>query len=200
MARHIGRRIRIDAATKATQEVQQHISQTAQTLDAGADRPLPPPPRLQRLFRLLHCLQARSMFTCPELATALKVSRRTVYRDISLLRDAGIDVHLDPDTAGYSLSHDFNLRLQRLDEDELALLGLAVRLSLVHAIPELAAAAQQALAKLLASQDTRTQKKVGRVLSKCKLKLSGLAPPPIAGAVVPEICRGCKRGGGFASR
>ncbi len=177
LAANTGRRIRIDAVTESKQQAQPPTQQASESLEASADRPLPP--RLERLLRLLHCLQARSMFSSQELADTLNVSRRTVYRDISLLRDAGIDVDLDAVTARYSLAQDFNFRPRRLDDQDLAVLSLAVRLSLVHAVPELSAATQQALAKLVESHNPRAQLKAGRTASQWELDWAGLAPPTI---------------------
>ncbi len=185
LAANTGHRIRIDAVAEPKQQALAPKHQAGESPEAGADRPLPP--RLERLLRLLHCLQARSMFSSQELADALKVSRRTVYRDISLLRDAGIDVDLDPETARYSLAQDFNFRPRRLDDKDLGLLSLAVRLSLVNAVPELAAATQQALAKLVESHNARAQLRAGRVTSQWELDWAGLAAPTIDPAALRQL-------------
>lgn len=185
LAGNSARRIRIDAVAGSTREAEEPPQKASESHEADADRPLSP--RLVRLLRLLHCLQARSMFSSQELADALNVSRRTVYRDISLLRDAGIDVDLDQETARYSLAQDFKFRPQQLNDQDLVVLSLAVRLSLVQAVPELAAAAQHALAKLVESHNARGQLRAGRMASKWELDWTGLAAPTIDAAALREI-------------
>jgi predicted DNA-binding transcriptional regulator YafY len=56
--------------------------------------------RTARLFELLLVLQRRRAVTAAELADALEVSVRTVYRDISALTAAGIPVYTEPGRKG----------------------------------------------------------------------------------------------------
>ena len=180
MTWHSGRRIRYDAAGgKPLQK-------------KSADSPVPL--RVQRLFRLLHCVEAPEMFTAQGLASALGVSRRTIFRDLNLLRDAGINIHFNPATSCYSLMPDPKLQRPLLNERDLTVLGLAVRLSLVHAIPELAVAAQEALAILLGSREDPGQSEAIGLANYCQLDLTDLAPPAIASHVVLEICRALRLG------
>jgi len=48
--------------------------------------------RLSRIIHLLTLLQSGVRVTPGDLATRLNVSKRTVYRDLEVLRDAGVDI------------------------------------------------------------------------------------------------------------
>lgn len=61
------------------------------------------PRRLTRLLRLVGLLQGEVPLDADRLTAECGVSRRTVFRDLNTLRDAGIGVHFDESTRGYSL-------------------------------------------------------------------------------------------------
>ena len=96
-------------------------------------------------------LQSQGRLTAGQLATALEVSVRTVYRDMVALGTAGIPVYADP--AGYQLVAGYRTQLTGLTAEEArglvlaelpgaaADLGLAgavaaVRLKLTAALPD----------------------------------------------------------------
>jgi proteasome accessory factor B len=82
--------------------------------------------QLARLFRLVLMLQAERYPNARELAERNEVSRRTIYRDLDLLAEAGIPVRYRPERQGYQLAKGFFLPPTSLDESEaLALLVLA---------------------------------------------------------------------------
>ncbi|MFN3218356.1 MAG: helix-turn-helix transcriptional regulator [Acidimicrobiales bacterium] len=56
--------------------------------------------RAARLLEMLLLLQRRRAMTAPELAAALEVSVRTVYRDIAALAAAGVPVYTEPGRNG----------------------------------------------------------------------------------------------------
>jgi predicted DNA-binding transcriptional regulator YafY len=81
--------------------------------------------QLARLFRLLLMLQSERFPNARELATQCEVSRRTIYRDVELLVEAGVPVHYRREQQGYQLAKGFFLPPTSLDETEaLALLVL----------------------------------------------------------------------------
>ena len=59
--------------------------------------------QLGRLLRIGLLLQCGARFTGPELARLMRVSKRTIYRDVRMLQDAGLDVHFDPAERAYAL-------------------------------------------------------------------------------------------------
>lgn len=60
-------------------------------------------PRLNRLLRLIELLQSGRLQNSAQLAEASGVSRRTVFRDIGMLQQAGLHVLYDEERQGYFL-------------------------------------------------------------------------------------------------
>jgi len=107
-----------------------------------------------RATRLLHLLDAlrgrRRPVAGAQLATALGVSLRTLYRDIATLRVQGADILGDPGV-GYVLRPGFLLPALNFSEDELEAVTLGARWVARQADPELAQAAQRAVARIAAT-------------------------------------------------
>jgi len=78
---------------------------------------------LARLLQLVMILQSRPFPNARQLAELCGVSRRTIYRDLSILETAGLSVVYRSDRQGYQLERECLLQPPQLDEHEaLALL------------------------------------------------------------------------------
>ncbi|MCA9021447.1 MAG: HTH domain-containing protein, partial [Planctomycetaceae bacterium] len=59
--------------------------------------------RIHRLLRLIALLQSGRVYNSAQLASECEVSRRTVFRDLKTLQEAGIYVLYDDEKQGYLL-------------------------------------------------------------------------------------------------
>ncbi|MBN9229243.1 MAG: transcriptional regulator [Legionella sp. 40-6] len=106
--------------------------------------------RTQRLFDLLQILRShRYPVTGQHLAQELKVSPRTIYRDIATLQGQGAAIEGEPGL-GYILRPGFMLPPLMFSEDEIEALVLGARWVSHRADQTLSVAASQALAKISA--------------------------------------------------
>jgi predicted DNA-binding transcriptional regulator YafY len=106
--------------------------------------------KADRLLSALLLLQSRGRVTGREMAERLEVSGRTVHRDMEALGAAGVPVYaLRGAHGGWQLDEDWRTQVPGLDEAELRALLMAQ--PRVLGDPRLAAAAERALGKLMAS-------------------------------------------------
>jgi len=106
--------------------------------------------KADRLLSALLLLQSRGRVTGREMAERLEVSGRTVHRDMEALGAAGVPVYaLRGSHGGWQLDEDWRTQVPGLDEAELRALLMAQ--PRVLGDPRLAAAAERALGKLMAS-------------------------------------------------
>jgi len=106
--------------------------------------------RADRLLSTLLLLQAHGRLSGRELADRLEVSARTVHRDMEALSSAGVPVFaLRGARGGWGLDEDWSTQVPALDEAELRALLMAQPRVIGDA--RLAAAAERAMAKLMAA-------------------------------------------------
>jgi predicted DNA-binding transcriptional regulator YafY len=105
--------------------------------------------RIDRLFGITTRLQARGHLRAADLASIYEVSLRTIYRDITALSESGVPIVSLPGR-GYSLVDGYFLPPLLLSTREATALVLGGRLVAGQASSEIATAAEEAVAKLLA--------------------------------------------------
>jgi predicted DNA-binding transcriptional regulator YafY len=103
--------------------------------------------RADRLFQIVLLLGRRRAVTARELAEALQVSERTIYRDIADLSLSGVPVAGEAGV-GYLMRGGYQLPPLMFDADELAALALGSRMVQGWSDPELGRAAERALLKI----------------------------------------------------
>lgn len=105
--------------------------------------------RADRLFKLIQRLRRRRAQTAAQIAEALEVSERTVYRDVRDLQDSGVPIVGEPGV-GYLLQRGYDLPPLMFDQQEIEALVLGARIVRGWGDPALAAAAEDVLSKVAA--------------------------------------------------
>jgi predicted DNA-binding transcriptional regulator YafY len=103
--------------------------------------------RADRLFQIVQRLRRRGVTTARQLAEALEVSERTIYRDVQDLLRSGVPI-LGEAGVGYALPKGYDLPPLMFNEDEIEALVLGARIVQSWADPKLARAAEDALTKI----------------------------------------------------
>jgi len=103
--------------------------------------------RADRLFQIVQLLRARSLITAEKLAETLKVSKRTIYRDIQDLQGSGVPVRGEAGV-GYSLERGSELPPMTFNTEEIEALVTGIRVAVSWGDPDMAAAARSALTKI----------------------------------------------------
>jgi len=107
--------------------------------------------RLQRVLKLLTLLETARPYNASQLAEECGVSRRTIYRDLNTIEQAGIPVYFDQESGRYQIHETGMMPAVNLHLDEaLALVLLASELGQKGGLP-LFEPARDAAAKIVAS-------------------------------------------------
>lgn len=124
--------------------------------------------RFGRLLRLLSLLQAGPRYNALQLAQELGVSRRTIFRDIALLRDLGVPINFDENADGYGVSGG-SLRAvtKALDREQLEMLLLAGHVSALQMAPAFAASIRDATANLLSRFQPALRDELSNLFNSC---------------------------------
>ncbi|MEM1385044.1 MAG: YafY family protein [Pseudomonadota bacterium] len=112
--------------------------------------------RADRLFDIIQLLRRNRLVRAQDLAAALEVSERTIYRDIAALIASGVPIEGEAGV-GYILRGGFDLPPLMFTEDEIEALVLGARIVRSWADQGLAAAAESGLAKIQAVLPDRLQ-------------------------------------------
>jgi len=114
-----------------------------------------------RLLKLLTLLQARREWSGAELAERLRVSTRTVRRDVDKLRDLEYPVHAATGTAGgYRLGPGAELPPLLLDDDEAVAVALGLRTAAGAGVADIGETSLRALVKLTQVLPSRLRHRV----------------------------------------
>ncbi len=105
--------------------------------------------RADRLFQIIQFIRGRRVTTAAELARALEVSERTVYRDIRDLMLSGVPIEGEAGV-GYMLRRGFDLPPLMFTRDEVEALVLGTRVVTSWADNDLGQAAAAALSRIAA--------------------------------------------------
>jgi predicted DNA-binding transcriptional regulator YafY len=103
--------------------------------------------RADRLFQIIQLLRHDKVVTARNLAEALEVSERTIYRDVQDLSLSGVPIEGEAGI-GYRLMKGFHLPPLMFNEEELAALLLGVRMVQAWTDKGLARAAVHAMSKI----------------------------------------------------
>ena len=104
--------------------------------------------RTQRLTRLATLLESGQTWSSDKLAEQLQVCKRTLFRDVSLLRKANFPIEFDSVHGGYRVPNGRSGDSSGLKADELVALGLAVKY--LEPLPEsIAIPCARAISKIL---------------------------------------------------
>jgi predicted DNA-binding transcriptional regulator YafY len=103
--------------------------------------------RADRLFQIVLFLRRRRVATARDLAQALEVSERTIYRDVEELSACGLPIE-GAAGVGYRVRRGFDLPPLMFDREELQALRLGARMVRSWADSDLSTAAGNALRKI----------------------------------------------------
>lgn len=122
---------------------------------------------LARRDKLLMLLRRRGDWTVAELAHELRVSRRTVLRDVNHLRDRGFDISgMSGPGGGVHLEATSVMITSHLDTDEVVALILSVAISRATTWIPFADGAERALAKIEAALPERRVAELQRFMQR----------------------------------
>jgi predicted DNA-binding transcriptional regulator YafY len=148
-----------------------------------------------RLLSALLLLQAHGRLTGRELAERLEVSERTVHRDMESLSAAGVPISaLRGAQGGWQLEPGWRTQVPGLDTAELNALLMAQPRALGH--PRLAAAAERAFEKLMASFSAPMRQRAAAIRERLYVDATGWHPSTedlsLLAEVQDAVARDCK--------
>lgn len=134
-------------------------------------------PRIARLIRLHSLLHSPRPYNCKDLAPMLKVSIRTIYRDLGTLRQADLNIEYDNRKGGYVIrSQESGAQVPRLSSDELSLILLAAYTSPLRDVAEMHELIDMAASKLMASANVELRGRMEDLISgyKSDMRVKGM--------------------------
>jgi len=125
--------------------------------------------RISRCLQLVCLLNSRTGCSVREIARECDVSRRTTFRDLDLLRRAGLPLRYDPKKGGYLVGSNTGLKavFSKFHPEELAILALAASTSVFASTQHYYRVVNQALGKLLMTMPEASREAATRLLRMC---------------------------------
>jgi len=120
--------------------------------------------RFTRALKLLNLLHSGHGATVDYLAHSLACSKRTVFRDIKLLKANNIRVWFDDRLGGYKADRQLWALTSSMEDDELENLLIAVILSPVTRMRPYSGTVDQAVSKMMKSASSRIRERVNRLV------------------------------------
>ena len=130
--------------------------------------------RLARVLRVLELVQSRGRWTTKAIAEEIECSERTIYRDLDVLRFAGIPYYREGDQQFIRVRPDFKFPVMTLTEDEILGLSLASAMTKSPGL-DVSRGASPTTMKLAAVSKVETQELIEdalRLVSVLDLKLA----------------------------
>ena len=120
-----------------------------------------------RALRILNCLQSGPQYSAKDLARIFEVSRRTIYRDLELLRAAGVQVYYDEEEDAYALINK-QPPLPTFHMEDVTMLALSASLSMLSSWPRMESATREIVSKLLSNYPQRVRGPASRLITTCR--------------------------------
>jgi predicted DNA-binding transcriptional regulator YafY len=143
--------------------------------------------RIRRLVRLIDLLASGRAHSAADLARLCAVSRRTLFRDLGVLRDAGLPIEFDESRRGFLLERSTFLRPTDFTVSEaLSLIVLCDSAGSSDGIPFQAPARSAAL-KLLSALPPLIREHVGEVAERVAIRVGPVNPLSSAGDIFAKL-------------
>lgn len=152
------------------------------------------PSRLSRCLRLINFLRSRVGRNIDDFAHECGVSRRTVYRDLRELEDAGILVRFDSARGGHLIEPHFRRNSSSLTSEEIVLLALAAATSVFSQVEEFAGIINQSVDKLVAQAPEEQRRQAVNLLRTCQVEVPAQMPMSDDDGVLRQIVRAIRLG------
>jgi predicted DNA-binding transcriptional regulator YafY len=131
--------------------------------------------RLERILQLTEMLKSERSFSIDELSEALGITRRTLFRDIESMRQAGIPCQYDAKEKRYHIEgYAFLPALALTVHEAISLLIAAEQTGTIRGMP-LLGAARVASAKIQNALPSHTKKRCGSILDQMSIHLAAQA-------------------------
>lgn len=134
--------------------------------------------RIHRIIQILLHIDSGPRYNAKLLAEIFGVGRRTIYRDIGVLKSVGFAIVFDESAEAYKLISSKRPAYRTdLNNDDLEILSVAVKIALPAFDPSNAQRAESALARLLSGFDVAVRMQVNQLLRSLHYECTTTPPP-----------------------